>query len=64
VLESHSLDGSEVKAWYGERLARYKELTGVVKFVHAIPKNPSGMILKRVLMDMAKRETEQGKAKL
>jgi acyl-coenzyme A synthetase/AMP-(fatty) acid ligase len=64
VSESQSLDEKAVKAWCGERLAKYKELTGGVKFVDAIPKNPSGKILKRILRDMAKTEFEQGKARL
>jgi len=64
VPESHSLNEKEVKAWCRERLARYKELTGGVRFVDAIPKNPSGKILKRVLREMAKKELEQGKARL
>ncbi|CAG8933613.1 unnamed protein product [Penicillium salamii] len=42
------------------RLARYKALTGGVKFVGAISRNPSGKILKRVLREDAKREIESG----
>jgi acyl-coenzyme A synthetase/AMP-(fatty) acid ligase len=54
----------EVTAWCGERLASDKALTGGVKFVDVIPKNPSGKILKRVLREMAKKELEQDKARL
>lgn len=43
-----------------ERLARFKALTGGVAFVEAIPKNPSGKILKRVLRDEAKGEVQAG----
>jgi acyl-coenzyme A synthetase/AMP-(fatty) acid ligase len=64
VPESNSLDEKEVKAWCGERLARYKELTGGVRFVDVIPKNPSGKILKRVLREMAKKELEDGISRL
>jgi acyl-coenzyme A synthetase/AMP-(fatty) acid ligase len=64
VLESHSLDESMVKEWCRERLASYKELTGGVRFVDVIPKNPSGKILKRILRDISKKEMEQGKARL
>ncbi|KAJ5115502.1 hypothetical protein NUU61_001261 [Penicillium alfredii] len=42
------------------RLARYKALTGGVKFVGTIAKNPSGKILKRVLREDAKKEIEAG----
>lgn len=47
----------EVKKWCGERLAKYKELSGGVRFMDAIPKNPSGKILKRVLREEAEKES-------
>lgn len=50
----------EVQKYVLGRLARYKALTGGVKFVGAIAKNPSGKILKRVLREDAKREVEAG----
>ncbi|KAH8657430.1 4-coumarate-CoA ligase-like protein [Tricladium varicosporioides] len=52
------LGEEEVKRWCGEKLARYKELTGGVRFVESIPKNASGKILKRVLREEANRERE------
>jgi len=64
VPESEKLDEANVRKYCGERLAKFKELTGGVRFVDAIPKNASGKILKRVLRDMAKDELDQGKAKL
>ncbi|CCD54855.1 similar to 4-coumarate-CoA ligase [Botrytis cinerea T4] len=54
--ESKNLKEKDVKEWCGERLARYKELTGGVKFVEAIPKNASGKILKRTLREQADKE--------
>ena len=60
VEEAKSLDEVAVKKYCGVRLAKYKELTGGVKFVDSIPKNASGKILKRVLRDIAKAELEQG----
>jgi len=62
--ESESLDEAAVKKHCAERLAKFKELTGGVKFVDAIPKNPSGKILKRVLRDQAKADQDQEKARL
>ena len=61
VVRRPSSDGSllneaEVKRFMEERLAQYKRLDGGVKFVEAIPRNPSGKILKRLLRDEAKRE--------
>jgi acyl-CoA synthetase (AMP-forming)/AMP-acid ligase II len=50
------LDDVAVKAYAGERLAKYKSLDGGVVFVDGIPKNASGKILKRVLRVRAKIE--------
>jgi len=38
------------------RLTAYKHLAGGVRFVDAIPKNPSGKILRRVLRDQIRQE--------
>src|SRR6187402_2456167 len=62
--EGEALNEQKVKQHCGERLAKYKELTGGVKFVNAIPKNASGKILKRILRDMAKAEDDQVKARI
>ncbi|KAJ5526555.1 hypothetical protein N7513_010714 [Penicillium frequentans] len=50
----------DVQKYVLERLARFKALTGGVKFVGSIAKNPSGKILKRVLREDAKKEIETG----
>ena len=39
----------------------YKHLAGGVEFVEAIPKNPSGKLLRRVLRDRANELRQQGK---
>ncbi|KAB8224232.1 hypothetical protein BDV33DRAFT_199628 [Aspergillus novoparasiticus] len=41
--------GAELKLYAARRLAKYKELSGGVSFVEAIPRNASGKILRRVL---------------
>jgi acyl-coenzyme A synthetase/AMP-(fatty) acid ligase len=64
VEESKALGEKEVKEWCAERLARYKELTGGVRFVEAIPKNASGKILKRQLREEAEKEMERVKPRL
>lgn len=53
--------GREVNA----KLSSYKRITGGVVFVDALPKNPSGKILRRLLRERAQKEvqTEQGKIK-
>lgn len=49
----------EIVAWVAERVARHKRLTGGVKFVDAIPKNPSGKIMRKVLRDQARADMER-----
>lgn len=58
------LEKDEVNAYMKERLARYKQLEGGIRFVDSIPKLPSGKILKRVLREEAKKEMSQPQAKL
>lgn len=50
----------ELDAWVRERLSRYKWLTGGIECVEEIPKNPTGKVLRRVLVD---RFVEKAKAK-
>lgn len=54
------LTEESIQKYMSERLARYKSLTGGVKFVGSIARNPSGKILKRVLREDAKREITAG----
>lgn len=51
-----SLSKEEVKKYLADRLVYYKRLDGGVVFVDAIPKSPSGKILKRLLRDQAAKE--------
>ncbi|PGG98719.1 hypothetical protein GX51_06647 [Blastomyces parvus] len=60
VPASQKLTEKELQEFVGAKLAKYKYLTGGVKFVDAIPKNPSGKILKRLLREEAKKEIERG----
>lgn len=59
-----ALTESGIKEYCGSRLAKYKALTGGVKFVEAIPKNASGKILKRILREEAIKEAKGATAKL
>jgi 4-coumarate--CoA ligase len=45
-------------------VARHKRLTGGVLYIDAIPKNPSGKILRRFLRDQAREEQKKGGARL
>lgn len=47
---------TDVAKFVENKVIRYKRLTGGVEFVDAIPKNPSGKILRRQLRDMAKKK--------
>ncbi|KAL2065886.1 hypothetical protein VTL71DRAFT_3556 [Oculimacula yallundae] len=55
-----------VKEWLGKRVSRTKRLTGGVVLVDAVPKNPSGKILRKVLRERAQEEVgdKEIKAKL
>lgn len=57
------LTEKEVQQYVLERLARYKALTGGVKFVDSVGRNASGKILKKLLRESAKKEIEAGKIK-
>ncbi|KAK8163678.1 4-coumarate-CoA ligase 2 [Phyllosticta citrichinensis] len=46
----------DVAQFIAQRVARHKRLTGGVRFVEAIPKNPSGKILRNELKELVKRE--------
>ena len=46
--------------WLHEKVARYKRLRGGVRFVDSIPKSAAGKLLRRVLVERAKEEEQQG----
>ncbi|KAF4989757.1 hypothetical protein FGRMN_8908 [Fusarium graminum] len=50
----------DVADWLASRVVRYKQLRGGVVFVDAIPKVPSGKILRKALRERAKREVSNG----
>jgi len=47
--------------WVAGRVSNHKKLRGGVHFVDAIPKNPSGKILRRVLRDQARLKKPDAK---
>lgn len=47
-----------------KKVSRIKRITGGVEFVEAIPKNPSGKILRRTLRDRAQELLQKRGAKL
>lgn len=50
--------------WVTDHKAPYKALRGGVEFVDAIPKSPSGKILRRLLRDLDAANRAKGKPKL
>lgn len=54
----------KVKAFVRENLASHKQLRGGVVYLDAIPKSPSGKILRRELREAAKREAKGKGARL
>ncbi|KAK1593223.1 AMP-binding enzyme [Colletotrichum navitas] len=56
--------GEEIAKWLEERVSKHKRLRGGVVFTDAIPKNPSGKILRNILREKAKREVGDPVSKL
>ncbi|KAI1764475.1 acetyl-CoA synthetase-like protein [Hypoxylon sp. FL1150] len=46
----------EIAKWMESKVVYYKRLRGGVKFVDAIPKNPSGKLLRKLLREQAAKE--------
>lgn len=55
------LTAEDVSRWVEEKAAPYKKLRGGVIFLDAIPKSPSGKILRKVLREQAKKEKQTSK---
>lgn len=58
------LTEDEVKRFVEGKVTRYKRLAGGVEFVDAIPKNPSGKILRRQLRDVTRERLRREGARL
>ncbi|KAK1971679.1 AMP-binding enzyme [Colletotrichum sublineola] len=56
--------GEEIAKWLEERVSKHKRLRGGVEFTDAIPKNPSGKILRKILREKAKQEVGDSMSKL
>ncbi|KAJ2951620.1 hypothetical protein O0L34_g13777 [Tuta absoluta] len=50
LKEGHKTDSDELKAFINERVAAFKRIKDIA-FLEALPKNPSGKLLRRVLKD-------------
>ncbi|KAK2000973.1 AMP-binding enzyme [Colletotrichum falcatum] len=56
VADKTQVSGEEIQKWVAEQVAGYKKLRGGVVFIDAIPKSPSGKILRKDLRALVKRE--------
>lgn len=56
---SHDKLGKEISEWLHNKVARYKRLRGGVRFVDSIPKSAAGKLLRRVLIEGARKEENQ-----
>jgi acyl-CoA synthetase (AMP-forming)/AMP-acid ligase II len=54
VVSRGDLDADGLMDWVGRRVAPHKKIRGV-RFVEAIPKTPSGKLLRRVLLEQEQR---------
>jgi 4-coumarate--CoA ligase len=62
VADQKQITGDEIIDWFKKQnLAKYKQLRGGVVFIEAIPKSPSGKILRKELREMAKKEFQTSK---
>jgi 4-coumarate--CoA ligase len=61
VADQKQIGAEEIVKWVGGQVAGHKRLRGGVVFLEAIPKSPSGKILRKDLRELAKKEP---KAKL
>jgi 4-coumarate--CoA ligase len=52
-----------IAAWLAKSVAPHKRLAGGVVFTDAIPKNPSGKILRKLLREKAKEEVGDGRVR-
>jgi acyl-CoA synthetase (AMP-forming)/AMP-acid ligase II len=56
VADKNKISGKEIQEWVKKNVASHKQLRGGVVFLDAIPKSPSGKILRKDLRVLAKRE--------
>ncbi|KAK5313942.1 hypothetical protein LTR93_010712 [Exophiala xenobiotica] len=64
VADRAKISADQIKEFVRKNLAQHKQLRGGVVYLGAIPKSPSGKILRRELRDMVKREISGHGAKL
>ncbi|KAA8635569.1 hypothetical protein SMACR_09294 [Sordaria macrospora] len=61
VAGDANLKAEEIMDWVASKVANHKKLRGGVVFIDAIPKSPSGKILRKDLRELAKRQDKGSK---
>ncbi|KAK7975725.1 NAD(P)-binding protein [Apiospora arundinis] len=61
VADPKQVSEQEIKAFVAKQVAPYKQLRGGVIYIPAIPKSPSGKILRKELREQARKETRTSK---
>ncbi|KAI1174880.1 acetyl-CoA synthetase-like protein [Nemania sp. FL0916] len=62
VADKKQISEQQIVEWFSKQgLSHYKNLRGGVVFLDAIPKSPTGKILRKVLREMAKKEVSNAK---
>ena len=64
VADKSKITEEDIKLYVKNALAAHKQLRGGVIYLEAIPKSPSGKILRRFLRDRDREKQKGGKAKL
>lgn len=58
------ISSQAIASFVEQRVSKTKRITGGVRFIDTIPKNPSGKVLHKVLREKASTEDSQGMPKL
>lgn len=61
VADANAITAQDVADWVGGQVANHKKLRGGVFFLPAIPKSPSGKILRKDLRELAKKQAKESK---
>eukprot|EP00123_Amoebidium_parasiticum_P013737 comp22123_c1_seq2/m.32345 comp22123_c1_seq2/g.32345 ORF comp22123_c1_seq2/g.32345 comp22123_c1_seq2/m.32345 type:complete len:576 (-) comp22123_c1_seq2:371-2098(-) len=61
LKQGAQLDAEELRQWANKHLSEYKHLVEI-EYIDAIPKTPSGKILRRILRDKEKEKAAQAQA--
>ena len=65
LVEGQKASAEDIAAFISKKVTPTKRLTGGIRFIDQIPKNPSGKILRKFLREKAKEEAEgQPKSRL